>query len=84
MPVQKFRDSDAARRALWLPSNSAELIVHIKSLWAFSTRLMRREIPRGVRKFHSIQEANLEREQWMTRRVQSLRRERSERKPVKG
>jgi hypothetical protein len=79
MPVQKFRDLDAARRALWLPSNSADLILHIKSLWAFSTRLMRREIPRGVRKFHSIQEANLEREQWVTRRVQALRLNRATR-----
>jgi hypothetical protein len=77
MPIQKFRDLDAARRALWRPANSADLVRYMKSLWAFSTRLVRREIPRGVRKFRSIQEANLEREQWVTRRVQALRRNRS-------
>ena len=46
---------------------------HIKALWAFSARLVPRQIPRGVRKFHSIEEANQEREQWVTRRVRNLR-----------
>ncbi|MBI3757605.1 MAG: hypothetical protein HY267_06480 [Deltaproteobacteria bacterium] len=77
MPVQKFRNLDAARRALWRPSHAADLVLHIKSLWAFSTRLTPRQIPRGIRKFRSIQEANLEREQWVAHRVQTLLKQRS-------
>lgn len=73
MPIQKFRTLDAARRALWQSPRSPSLVSHIKALWAFSSRLVPRQIPRGVRKFRSIEEANREREQWVTRRVQALR-----------
>jgi hypothetical protein len=73
MPIQKFRNLDAARQALWQHSSSPDLMSHIKALWAFSTRLVPRQIPRGVRKFRSIEEANQEREQWVMHRVQALR-----------
>ncbi|MBI3801745.1 MAG: hypothetical protein HY268_32850 [Deltaproteobacteria bacterium] len=76
MPIQKFRDLDAARRALWQRPGSADLVAHIKALWAFSTRLVPRQIPRGVRKFQSIEGANQDREQWVRHRVQTLRRDR--------
>ena len=76
MPIQKFRDFDAARRALWRVQ-PADLAAHIKALWAFSTRLAPRQIPRGVRKFRSLEEANQEREQWVTRRVRMLRDKRT-------
>jgi hypothetical protein len=78
MPVQKFRDLDAARRALWRVRPS-DLAAHIRALWAFSAGLAPRQIPRGVRKFRSIEEANQEREQWVTRRVRLLRRQRNRR-----
>lgn len=46
MPVQKFRDLDVARRALWQRSGSfSDLMSHIKALWAFSTRLVPRQNP---------------------------------------
>lgn len=76
MPIQKFRDLDAARRALWRVRPS-DLVAHIKALWVFSARLAPRQIPRGVRKFRSLEEANQEREQWVTRRVQQLRARRT-------
>jgi hypothetical protein len=78
VPVRKFRDLDAARRALWQRGPS-DLVAHIKALWAFSARLAPRRIPRGVRKFRSIEDANQEREQWVTRRVQTLRGKRAPR-----
>ena len=74
MPVQKFREFEAARRALWLPSGHKDLVRRIKALWAFSNRLAPSQIPRGVRKFRSIEEANQEREQWVTRRILEQRR----------
>ncbi len=73
MPIQKFRSLDEARQALWVPSGRPGLAARIKSLWAFSTRLAPRQIPRGLRKFRSIEEANREREQWVERRVRALR-----------
>lgn len=73
MPIQKFKDFDEARRALWVESGQPNLVLRIKGLWAFSTRLTPRQIPRGIRKFRSIEEANQEREQWVERRVRALR-----------
>ena len=74
MPVQKFRDFEDARRALWLPSGHKDLIRRIKGLWAFSSRLVPRQIPRGVRKFRSIEEANQDREEWVARRILEQRK----------
>jgi hypothetical protein len=73
MPIQKFRDFNDAWRALWLRPGQPDLVSRIKGMWAFSTRLTPRQIPRGVRKFRSIEEANQERDQWVERRVRTLR-----------
>lgn len=62
MPVEKFGDLDAARRALWTDSRDPGLPARIRRLWEFSSRLHPRVAPKGVRKFRSIQEANLDRE----------------------
>jgi len=72
MSIQKFRTLDAARQALWQQPRSSRLVTRMKALWAFSARLVPRQIPRGVRKFRSIEEANQEREQWVSRRVQTV------------
>ena len=79
MPIQKFRDLDDARRALWVRPGQADLLLRIKGLWAFSNRLAPRQIPRGVRKFRSIEEANTERDQWVEHRVRTLRAKRTSR-----
>lgn len=76
MSIQKFHDFDEARRALWARAGQPDLVVRIKRLWAFSTRLTPRQIPRGVRKFRSIEEANQARDQWVERRVRTLRAKR--------
>ena len=78
MPVQRFRSYDDARRALWCDRNDPRLHVRIATLWAASRRLVARQIPRGVRKFRSIDEANREREAWVSARVRSLRAARSD------
>ena len=80
MPIQKFRDLDTARQALWVPADAPDLVVRIKGLWAFSARLVPRQIPPGVRKFRSIEEANAEREQWVEYRVRALRAMRTSRR----
>lgn len=73
MPIQKFRNFDEARRALWVQTGHPGLVARIKRLWAFSTRLAPRQIPRGVRKFRSIEEANQERQRWVKRRARVFR-----------
>ena len=77
MPVQRFRSFDEARRALWVESGDPSLARRIAGLWRLSARLVSRRIPRGVRKFHTIEDANREREVWVSARVEALLAERA-------
>jgi len=77
MPVERFRDLDAARRALWVAPDDPKLTARIRRLWSIASRLVPLGIPRGVRKFRRIEDANREREAWVERRVRRLRRERA-------
>jgi hypothetical protein len=79
MPVERFRDLDAARRALWTGRDDPNLAARIRRLWAISSRLVPLGIPRGVRKFRRIEDANREREAWVERRVRALRTGRASR-----
>ena len=73
MSVTKFKHQDDARRALWVDSLHPSLASRIRRLWEFSERLAPRQIPRGVRRFRSIEGANRERDEWVRRRVDMLR-----------
>lgn len=77
MPVERFRDLDAGRRALWAARDDPNLAARIRRLWYISSRLVPLGIPRGVRKFRRIEEANRERDAWVERRVRALREERA-------
>jgi hypothetical protein len=76
MPVQRFRDLDEARRALWGGEDDAMLSARIRRLWHFTGRLARPTVPRGVRRFRTIEEANEERDERVTRRIRDLLAER--------
>lgn len=73
MSLQRFRDSDEARRALWLKTGHPDLVPRIRRLWEFARRLAPGAPPRGLRRFRTIEEANQEREQWTMERVRALR-----------
>jgi hypothetical protein len=74
MPVQKFRDSEAARRALACAPTDPRLAERIRQLWAFSRRLTSPQAgPRGVFKYRSIEEANAARRRWEAEHVERLR-----------
>jgi hypothetical protein len=77
MPIQRFRTHDDARRALWCDREDPDLHRRIARLWAAGARLVPLRIPRGLRKFRSIEEANREREEWVTERVRTLAATRS-------
>lgn len=62
MPVEKFRDPEEARRALWLPVGDPALAQRCRALWHGWGLLVAPVIPRGVQKFRSLEEANAERE----------------------
>lgn len=73
MGIQKFRDPEAARQALWTDGADPDLPLRIRRLWALSVRLAPLGVPRGLRKFKTIEEANEEREVWVRRRVRAIR-----------
>lgn len=61
MPVEKFRDLDQARRALWLPVGDPAIARRCRALWQGWALIVPPVIPRGVQKFRSLAEANAER-----------------------
>jgi hypothetical protein len=73
MPLQRFRDFDEARRALWVQPGDPSLVPRIRSLWEFARRLAPGAPPRGLRRFRTIEEANAERDEWVAARVRALR-----------
>lgn len=76
MPVQRFRDLDEARRALWVAPDDPTLPGRIRRLWHFSARLTKPCVPRGVLRFRTIEEANAERERRVKARIDGLLAER--------
>jgi len=76
MPVEKFRDPDAARRALWTRSGDPELAGRIRALWERARRIVPEGGPRGVRRFPTIEAANADRLAWTRRRARRLRERR--------
>lgn len=73
MPLQRFRDFEEARRALWLPPGDPQLVPRIRSLWAFAWRLAPGAAPRGLRRFHTLEDASRERDAWVELRARTLR-----------
>ena len=76
MPLRRFKDPEEARRALWTSSTDPDLPARIRRLWDLSRRLAPLGIPRGLRKFETIEAANEEREEWELRRVRAIRQRR--------
>ena len=83
MPIRKYRtleEMNLERR--WLPTGDSSIPQKIRYLWRFSELLLRPVgtcIPRGVRKYKSIEEANADRDRWEQERIDSLRAERKRR-----
>ena len=68
MPVQRFRDLDTARRALWVSPSDPSLPDQIAALWQASVEMAQYTPVRGVQKFRSTDEA------WADRRARTITR----------
>lgn len=64
MGVEKFRTFREARLAQWMSPGDPRLVDRIRRWWRTSALLSPVELPKGVRKFRSIEEANADRESW--------------------
>lgn len=81
MPVHKYRRvEDMPDVALAHDAGDPAIPRKIRYLWALSEALLSPVgtcIPRGVRKYRSIEEANADRDRWEQERVDRLRAARS-------
>ncbi len=84
MPIRKYRSLEEMNRDhRWLAAGDPSIPRKIRYLWDMSERLVEPVglcIPRGVRKYRSIEEANEERDRWEQERVDKLRVYRSRKK----
>ena len=86
MPLRRFETQEAARQALWTTRDDPRLVPRIRTLWDRARRLIPGDlgIPRGVRRYRSIEEANEDREAWTRERVRAIRAARSRGRPASG
>jgi hypothetical protein len=81
MPVWKYRSvEEMPDAALLRKKHDPSIPERIRYLWRLSELLLSPVgtcIPRGVRKYRSIEEANADRDRWERERVQRLREIRS-------
>jgi hypothetical protein len=79
MPVHKFRSLEEMNEFYdrqWLRTGDPKIIRQICYLWEMSEALVQPVglcIPRGVRKYRSIEEANADRDRWEQERFDRLR-----------
>jgi hypothetical protein len=77
MPVQKFRSIEEMKEGpRWLGVGDPRIPRKIRYLWQMASAFGTLSIPRGVRKYRSIEEANADRERWESERIERIRAER--------
>lgn len=78
MPIQRFRSvADMPRPLGEGIRDNAELRRRIAALWARSARISPRVYPRGVFKFHSLEEAHQARDRVTAENVARIARKRT-------
>lgn len=80
MPLERFRSMEEARQALLRPGDE-RLLARIRGVWSFARRLAPGSAPRGLRRFGTLEEARLDREQWSRDRAHALR---AARRPIES
>ena len=68
MPVERYRDLADARRALWADVDAPDRALRMRRLWAFWSRLASKRVPRGVRRFRTLEDALRDRATWVSGR----------------
>jgi hypothetical protein len=78
MPVRKFRSIEEAKsRKRWVETGDPSIPDKMRYLWRLAGAFGPLCIPRGLRKYRSIKEANADRDRWEQERVDLWRQMRS-------
>ncbi|MBN2012092.1 hypothetical protein JW960_22375 [candidate division KSB1 bacterium] len=76
MPVYKYKSFEDAEKALWNFNPDERYFEHLAELYKFGNKLNPIDIPCGVFKFKTIEEANRHRERIELEHAKKLREER--------
>jgi hypothetical protein len=80
MPVRKFRSvedwQEWKEAALSLPCDDPRLAERMRLHWQRWTALVPYPTPRGLRKYHSREEADADQERWESERITQIRTDR--------
>ena len=62
MPIQRFKDFESAQEDLWLEPGDPQCVKKWAALLALTRRFTKTPIVRGIQKFHSLAEAQIQQE----------------------
>ncbi len=79
MPIRKFRHVREMEDTTWYQRTDPALYRAIASVWDFANRTCPLEFPPGVHKYHSIEDADAERERWEDANFRAFQKRRRER-----
>ena len=69
--IQRFKTFEEADKAAWCFDPDATYWQRVAELWKFADHLLRRRYPKGVFRYHTIEEANKEAEHWIVSNASS-------------
>ena len=73
MPVQKFKTFEEAEKALWTFQPDKSYFRRLSALYRFTRELNPISYPRGVFKYHSLEDAQQQQQEWELEHAKSLR-----------
>ena len=77
MPISRFRTFEEATRALWVAPRDPALFRGMEAVWSMARAILDvAPPPRGIRRFHTIEEAQADRDRADDARIQVLQRQR--------
>lgn len=81
MPVWKYKTLDEMNRhqRRWLKKGDPRIITKIRSIWDACETLLQPAgtlVPRGIRKYRSVEEADADRQRWEDARIRWIRENR--------
>jgi hypothetical protein len=74
MPIYKYRRIEDMPSERWLEPGDPAIVRRMRLVWRMASALAGPlAFPRGVRKYHSVEEMNAEREAWEDERINRIR-----------
>jgi len=76
MALQKFKSFQEAEQALWCFNPDKKYFKQVRELFRLANRLCPPDFPKGIFKYHTIEEANNAKEEWLLQNALKKRKAR--------